>query len=248
MSQVQQPRHIRIKSRVALLLTFAAGCVDIVGFLTLYHTFTAHMTGVTVHLGQDLLERDWPDAAKAACVVVAFLLGSVFGRAVIEVGTRKRVRSIASATLLLEAVLIAAVVPLANAPSHPVTAVLAMLAGAMGMQTATLTRVGSLTVHTTFVTGMVNKLAQLVSHLCFLSYDQLLGRDVSQHRQQVSRKARFIGAIWVLYLAGAVAGTWMTLRWGVRSLLLPACVVAGAVIIDQVTPLSIEEERDEGER
>jgi Protein of unknown function (DUF1275) len=114
MESAQHARHVRTKAGVALLLTFAAGCVDIVGFITLYHTFTAHMTGATVHLGQNLLDRKWLDAASAGCVVVAFLAGSVIGRAIIEIGSRKGVRSIASATLLLEAALIAGVVPLAD--------------------------------------------------------------------------------------------------------------------------------------
>ena len=235
---------------MALLLTFAAGCVDIVGFLTLYHTFTAHMTGATVHLGQDLLQEHWGDAANAGCVIATFLLGSILGRTFIEVGARRHVRSVASATLLLEAALIAAVAPLAADPSHPVpiVALLAMLAAAMGLQTATLTRVGALTVHTTFVTGMLNKLAQLLSHALFLVYDQLRGREISADRRQVYRRAALMSGIWALYLTGAVIGTWMTSSWGPRSLLLPACVVATVIVVDQVLPLSLEEERDQSER
>ena len=134
MQPAQHTRHLLTKGAVALLLTFAAGCVDIVGFLTLYHTFTAHMTGATVHLGQDLLQEHWGDAANAGCVIATFLLGSILGRTFIEVGARRHVRSVASATLLLEAALIAAVAPLAADPSHPVpiVALLAMLAAAMG--------------------------------------------------------------------------------------------------------------------
>ena len=37
----------RAKSLVALLLTFAAGIIDIVGYITVYHLFVAHMTGNT---------------------------------------------------------------------------------------------------------------------------------------------------------------------------------------------------------
>lgn len=79
MPQSQHANHPGTKTAVALVLTFAAGCTDIIGFLTLYHIFTAHMTGVTVHLGADVLDASWPDAAKAASVVAAFLLGSVAG-------------------------------------------------------------------------------------------------------------------------------------------------------------------------
>lgn len=250
MQAEQHARHVRTKGAVALLLSFAAGCVDMVGFLTLYHTFTAHMSGATVDLGQDLLQEHWSDAASAGCVIATFLLGSIVGRTLIEIGARRHVRRIASATLLLEAGLIAAVVPLAPDSRHfiPMLALLAMLAGAMGLQTATLTRVGSLTVHTTFVTGMLNKLAQLLSHVVFLTYDRLRRREISSDRRKVFRRTAFISGIWCLYLAGAAIGTWTTSSWGTRSLLLPACAVGAVIIVDQVLPLSIEEERDETER
>ncbi len=236
------------KAAVALLLTFAAGCVDIIGYLTLYQVFTAHMTGDTVHRGESALHGRWGDAASAGCVIAAFLLGSIVGRTVIEIGSRRGVRNIASANLLLEAALIAAVVPLTGSAGGHMLPLLAMLAAAMGMQTATLTRIGPLTVHTTFVTGMLNKLAQLLSHAAFVSYDIVRGEATTAHRARILRQARFIGSIWVLYLAGAVTGTWLRSAWGTRALWLPAGLVAMTLVGDQLAPLSVEEEHEEPEK
>lgn len=249
MPEARQRRRINSKVAVALLLTFAAGCVDVVGYLTLYHAFTAHMTGETVHLAQNLFAARWPDVARAGCVIAAFLVGSVAGRAVIEVGARRRTRSIASATLLAEAVLIAGVIPLAGGHVSPTLALglLAMLAAAMGLQTATLTRIGSLTVHTTFVTGMLNKLAQLLSQGLFLTWDGFQGDETAAERRRVFRRAQFMMAIWLLYLLGAATGVWMKGAWGARSLLVPIAVVCVAVMMDQLRPLSIEEEKDQSE-
>jgi uncharacterized membrane protein YoaK (UPF0700 family) len=248
MPQVQHRRHINTKAAIALLLTFAAGCVDIIGYLTLYRAFTAHMTGDTVHLAQNVLQGRWPDAIKAGCVIAAFLIGSVVGRVIIEIGSRKRTRSIASGALLIEAVLIAAVIPLAGRHTTPsVLVLLAMLAAAMGMQTATLTRVGSLTVHTTFVTGMLNKLAQLLSQSVFLTYDIAQGRDTAALRKRVVRRAQFIFSIWLLYMSGAATGVSLAFVWGVRSLILPVAMVVVAIGVDQVAPLSLEEEQDQSE-
>ena len=56
---------------------------------------------------------------------------------------------------------------------------------------------------------------------------------------------KFIFSIWLPYLVGAGTGTWMQSGWGVRSVLVPAGIVAIAVIVDQVTPLSIPEEHEE---
>ncbi len=236
----------RAKAAIALLLTLAAGCVDIVGFLTLYHIFTAHMTGATVHVSASAVEAHWIDAWHGAVVIVAFTAGSIVGRGVIEYGARKRVRSIASATLLLEAFLIAAVI-LGMGDGGRSVAWAILLASAMGLQTATLTRVGSLTVHTTFVTGMLNKFAQLISHAAFISYDRIRGRMSESGPAQAFRQAGFIFSVWMMYLAGAAIGSSLVPRWQIRTLLLPLCTIVAAIVMDQVIPLSIEEERDEVE-
>jgi uncharacterized membrane protein YoaK (UPF0700 family) len=250
MPQAPHRRRINTKVAVALLLTLAAGCVDIVGYLGLYHAFTAHMTGETVHLAQNLSAAHWPDVAKTACVIASFLVGSIGGRILIEIGARTHVRRIASATLLIEAGLIAAVIPFAaghTVRQKSALGLLAMLAAAMGIQTATLTRVGSLTVHTTFVTGMLNKLAQLLSQGLFLTYDSSQGRDTAVLRQRVFRRAQLIASIWVLYFLSAATGVWMSGIWGLRSLLVPVVIVCLTVLMDQIAPLSLEEEKDQSE-
>lgn len=236
----------RAKAAMALLLTIAAGCVDIVGFLTLYHIFTAHMTGATVHLSASAVEAHWTDAWHGAAVIAAFIAGSVVGRGVIEYGARRRVRSIASATLLLEALLVSSVILGMGYRGRSIIWAI-LLASAMGLQTATLTRVGSLTVHTTFVTGMLNKFAQLISHAAFICYDRIRGRVSASTPAQVFGQAGFIFAVWVMYLTGAAIGSSLVPRWQTRTLLLPLCTILAAIVMDQSIPLSIEEEHDETE-
>lgn len=236
------------KAAVALALTFAAGSVDIIGFLSLYRTFTAHMTGLTVHLGQDVAVANGRDSLVLGLTLAAFVCGSIVGRTIIEVGLREKLRSAAAAALTLEFLLLVAV-GLAGTRQDWHVPMILLLAGAMGAQTATLTRIGPLTVHTTFVTGMLNKLAQLLSNALFLTYDEARGRHERSHlRPQVHRQTLFIFSIWVLYLTGAVVGTAIQSLWGVRSLFVPAGVVAAVTIFDQINPMAIQEEKDQGER
>jgi uncharacterized membrane protein YoaK (UPF0700 family) len=245
------------KSFVALLLTLTAGYVDIVGFLRIFGTFTAHMTGTTVHLGNALFKRSWNDVFFSFVVLAAFVIGSLIGRILIEIGARRKLRSIASWTLGLEAALLAMVAtPVLRAGGsgalNPKLS-LAMLAGAMGLQTATITRVGGLTIHTTFVTGMINKFSQLVSHALFETYDSVAGplpakREHLRHRAKTLREGTFIFSIWSMYLAGAVAGTWAQAKWQLSSLYAPVAIVCFAIIADQIRPLAVEEEKDQWER
>jgi uncharacterized membrane protein YoaK (UPF0700 family) len=246
MADRQTLNHKKIKGIVALALAFVAGAVDIIGYISFGGIFPAHLTGDTVHLGQHVLDRQWSEALSAGVVIVAFLGGSLVGRTAIEVGSRTKVRSIATATLLLEAGLLSAVIVLGSGSQ---LLLLGLLAAAMGMQTATLTRVGPLTIHTTFVNGMVNKLAQLLSHATFLTYDVFRGSQKALgSRLRVVRRARFIFSVWFLYLLGAIAGSWARAQWKIHALLLPICLITVVILVDLIFPLSIEEEREASER
>ena len=236
------------------MLTFSAGMVDIVGYIAVYHWFVAHMTGDTVHLGNQLATGKWSDAEKAGTIIGSFILGSILGRAVIEAGARKQQRAIASVTLLAEAALIFTFICIRSfAVSSCAISVatllvlLALLAGAMGLQTATLTKIGPLTIHTTFVTGMLNKFAEAMSEWLFWLCDQRrMGnrwQGSTQHR--AFRNARFMALIWFSYMLGSVFGTWAYSHWSVWVLCIPVTILIISAGIDQRRPLAIEEEKEQ---
>ncbi len=253
--------RLRTKSAVALALTFTAGMVDIVGYLTVAHLlFVAHMTGNTVHLGNKLAIGDWDEAAKAASVLFSFVLGSIIGRGIIEAGSRSKRRTVASLTLLAEATLVFLFIWIEQmtAGSHSdsrsvgqICLLLSLLSAAMGLQTAILTRIGPLTIHTTFVTGMLNKFAQSVSQWLFWAHDQrqnnaTLGEILRRSGQLMAcRTARLMFAIWFSYMVGSLAGTWMTSKWSAPALYLPVAILLISVAADQLQPLSIEEEQEQ---
>lgn len=244
-------KHWR-KMAIALLLTFASGLVDINGYLGIFHFFTAHLTGTTVHLGHDVVDKHWTDVLAAVSIVAAFLGGSILGRVLIELGSRSRFRKIASVALTIEAVLLLLAIQLrAILPSIPYEG-LALLAGAMGMQTAILTGIGPLTVHTTFVTGMLNKIAQLVSHIVFRSHDHRKSRTPDSAEEKNQRRdivmASFLAAIWCCYVAGAAFGTWTFSLWGLRALFVAIACLIVSVGVDGFWPLSIQEEIEQSER
>lgn len=82
---------------------------------------------------------------------------------------------------------------------------LAGSAAAMGLQASALTRVGSLTVHTTFVTGMLNKLAQAILRILFHSYDVWRKRPGEHRKKRLAEAhtAMFLAGVWLCYLDGA---------------------------------------------
>lgn len=251
----------RPKMVVALLLTFASGIVDIIGYLGIFHFFTAHLTGTTVHLGDSLVNHDWTNVVSAGVIVGMFVIGSLVGRVIIEAASRKRVRKVATITLAMEAAILSGLAiavdklgtPRVHA-SRPVElfVCLAVLAAAMGLQTATLTGIGPLTVHTTFVTGMLNKFAQLVAHIAFRTYDLVRskGRDAAalRSRKHDTKAAVFLFLIWVFYVAGAAFGTWSYELLGLRGLFFAVGLIGVGIATDQFHPLSVREEKEQSER
>ncbi len=244
---------------VALILTFVAGFVDILGYMAVYHLFTAHMTGTTVQLGHALADGNRAMAGVAGAVVSGFLLGSIGGRAVIEAGARLGIKRVGSITIAIEGALLLGFIIFFTRSAQPVVqsfgslcALLMTLAAAMGLQTATLTRIGPLTVHTTFVTGMLNKLAQLVSHILFHSYDLIRAKSAEWQTLRHERKSKvgqayFFASIWLTYLAGALVGTLSFSAWNIRAMYLSVLLLLPIIVIDQIQPFSLQEEEDQSE-
>jgi uncharacterized membrane protein YoaK (UPF0700 family) len=236
---------------VALVLSLASGLVDIVGYLGVYHLFTSHLTGTTVQLGHVIARGDWMKAIMAATIVGCFFCGSVLGRALIGIGSRHGIKRIASITLAIETALLTLVAWVRLGVGANQHTALALLAGAMGIQTVTLTGVGPLTVHTTFLTGMVNKLAQLVTRIAFRAYDLRKSRkdpraDPDQRRE--IEEAVLLLCIWIFYLLGAVGGTWSFIYWGLHALVVAISLLVICLVIDLSNPFALQEEEEQSER
>ena len=125
-------------------------------------------------------------------------------------------------------------------------ALVALLAFAMGVQTATLTHIGPLTVYTTFVTGTLTKFAESFAHILCWSYDHFrLSRKVSDTvrlipKQQEARNAAFLASVWFCYLAGAAIGILTKRRWELRALYLPVAALIVFIAIDRFRPIATE--------
>jgi uncharacterized membrane protein YoaK (UPF0700 family) len=117
-----------------------------VGFLA-FNAFAGAMTGNTVLLGIALATDKLAQAAQSAVIIVAFLVG-VAASAVLR-------RSVSLAAILvieMAAIVVAALV------SPPVAA--AVLAFAMGLQNAAMTRFAGTSLNTVFLTGTCRSLSR----------------------------------------------------------------------------------------
>lgn len=255
MSEKQTPQ-VSEKAWLALVLALTAGCVDAVSYLVLWKVFTAHMSGNSVASAVSAGLGETSHAMHRAFAIPIFVLGVALGAALSEALARSGVRRIFTVAVTLEASLLLVFLLWGGALLHdgvipPEPAwrfylLIAVVTLAMGVQNATLRRVGSVTVRTTYISGMLTNFAeQSVQYLFWLrdhwrAHRGHLAVLLRLSRQQSSfRHLCLQGSIWVVFALGAILGVAATLRWGLVSLLLPvACLVAIAFcdLIDPIYP------------
>ena len=142
-----------------LVLTWAAGNIDAVGYLALGQVFTANMTGNTVLLGLHLGREQGAAALRALVALLGFGLGLVIGALIVE-----RIRDkgpwppAVTWALALEAAMLAAFaaglyLTWKVREIVETQALIALSAIAMGIQSAAVRRLNVPGIATTFVTG-----------------------------------------------------------------------------------------------
>ena len=245
------------KVALALSLTAMGGFVDAVGYLALFQVFTANMSGNSVHIGMYLGHRDWPNLLRPLCAVASYVVGMALTRIAVEAAGRSGMKRIASFTFAVEALLLATFAhatpamhfgQVTDLHSAAYFCFVGMLAFAMGVQTATLTHVGALTVYTTFVTGTLTKMTESFTRIFFWVYDELRQSGVShivRHApaQRDVREGVMLAAVWVMYVIGATLGVLAKERWNLRALYVPVAMLIAFVVVDRLCPIGAQEEK-----
>jgi uncharacterized membrane protein YoaK (UPF0700 family) len=184
--------------RLLLVLTAAAGLVDAVSYLALGHVFVANMTGNVVFLGFSIGGASGVSASASLVAIAAFLAGALWGGRLGPASDEDRAEVLAAGMgvqllLVVAAAILAAVAGVHGGASRYLLIVL--LAGAMGIQTATARRLGVRDLPTTVLT---QTLAGLASELRIgrLSSDPLFRRRLLAVASMVS--GALVGALLVL--------------------------------------------------
>lgn len=236
---------------IAAFLTWNAGFVDAVGFVSLGHIYTANMSGNSIAVGIQSASQDWPETIRRFWPVLLYVVGLLFCRLLIEFGARERIRSIAAVSFLCEIVLLLPVFlsPVASPPTLLAFGFVALLAAAMGVQNAAVTHFSTITLHTGFVTGTLVKFAEYGAKYLGWLFDQtrlpghsLLGVLQASARQEHFRLTLYLGGIWICYVAGASCGALGDHSFQFKSLVVPIAGLALLTVLDLYAPFAQREE------
>lgn len=246
---------IRAKEGLAWALAATAGFIDAVGYRTLRHLFTAHMSGNSARLGVFLGTFDLHSAVPLITAVLLFVFGVALGTALAELASRRGARSAMPWLLGVQVLLLAAFMGYGasvigaggQVPDHSgrgfyLLAALAIVS--IGFQVCALQHVGDQRARTTYVSGMLTHFAQEIVNWLFWVHDgtqrprgshlsEVLGHS---GRSESAARVLLFGGIWCFYLSGAIAGSLLDGRWRLWSLACPITILVAIIVIDQRRP------------
>lgn len=249
------------KVNLALAMTWAAGFVDLVGYVSLYGLYTSHMTGNTVSMARHISELDWVGVVRRGWPIVTFVFGLMLGAFIYEAEKRREIQVPFPLAIGLEALLIAIFIAAgigsnfkADIPPQPAGkffVMVALLAVPMGIQNVVIRKVGGINVYTTFVTGSLVKFAENLSQYLFWLRDRTRGRLRSRllkvlrvsPRMITAQRAALTLGLYVAYLTGAVCGGFSIQRWALLGMLAPFALLTSIALYGAFRPfLALNEE------
>jgi uncharacterized membrane protein YoaK (UPF0700 family) len=188
-------------------LAFVGGYCDAAGYV-LAKTFTGHITGTLVLAAITVAGHDWRTLLPHLLAIGFFLTGAL------SILISQRFIARAPSRFLLPVVMSVQVMLISVAyfalTSH-LAAKLGLFVGcmslAMGLQNGAFSQAGGISVHTTYLTGMITSLLKTKTE----TYSsQMTARDKLASDQKVS----LLGGIWLAFVLGATVGAAMVFWFG----------------------------------
>ena len=204
-------------------LAFVGGYGDAASFV-LTKTFTGHVTGNLVLGAIAVAAHDWRAMLGYLAAVVTFLVGVLLSTAIV-----RPLKAWPSWVLLptimgIEAILIvAASLTLASHMAHGVEIFVIFVSLALGLQNGAFRRSGGISVHTTYLTGMITSLISREP-------EKYTSVEVLPSVVTPDLKIRLLSGIWIVFVLGAGIGAAMTLRFKALGMLGAALLLITLIL------------------
>jgi len=210
---------------LSLGLAFVGGYGDAASFV-LAKTFTGHVTGNLVLAAIAVAAHDWRATLAPLSAIVTFLIGIVLSVLIVRPLKTWSSWPLLPTVMGIEVILlIAASLALSSGLPHGVGIFVIFLSLALGLQNGAFRRVGGISVHTTYLTGMITS---LISTEAAQYTSEEVPLDVRAH----DPKVELLCVIWMAFVVGAAAGAALVLHFGALGML-------GAALL--LIPLALRE-------
>ena len=212
---------------LSLSLAFVGGYGDAASFV-LVKTFTGHITGNLVLAAIAVAAHDWRAMLGPLSAVVTFLIAIFVSVLIVRPLKAWSSWPLLPAIMGIEIILIlAASLALASGVAHAVEIFVIFVSLALGLQNGAFRRAGGISVHTTYLTGMITS---LISTEAERYASQVVPPPVSAPDPKIS----LLCGIWIAFVLGAGTGAAMVFHFGAVGML-------GAALV--LIPLALREVR-----
>ena len=210
---------------LSLGLAFVGGYGDAASFV-LTKTFTGHVTGNLVLAAIAVAAHDWRATLAPLSAIVTFLIGILLSVLIVRPLKTWSSWPLLPTVMGIEVILLvaASLAPSSGLP-HGVGIFVTLLSLALGLQNGAFRRVGGISVHTTYLTGMITN---LISTEAEQYASEEVPPDVRTHNPTI----RILCGIWLAFVLGAGMGAAMVFHFGALGML-------GAALL--LIPLALRE-------
>lgn len=196
-------RHVGEKRRplhnikLAILLSFVAGIVNVTGFYAV-GILTTNVTGHFAFIADGAMERDFSKSLNFLSYTLSFLSGAFLSSLLAEYFNRKRTQSAHAPVIWIE-ISIISFVAVFGTLFKDYTALLAnLLLFAMGLQNAIVSRISNAVVRTTHLTGLFTDLG--------IELAQLAIGQTPADTQKITTSIRLRLTIITSFFTGCITG------------------------------------------
>ncbi len=217
-------RTLRHNKKIASLLSFVAGTVNIIGFLSVQR-LTTNVTGHFAFFIDDVFKLQFARSLVYFFYIASFFLGSFAVSLSIEALSRRNERFVYSIPTLTESFILSVVAltgPALIALNPDLVA--CMLLFAMGLQNALVTRISGAMVRTTHLTGLFTDLGIELAQLWFHPQTGQQTKLVATIRLRIRIIAYFF--------AGGIVGGIGYSYGSIHALLIPAILLLAGLVYD----------------
>jgi uncharacterized membrane protein YoaK (UPF0700 family) len=208
---------------LSLGLAFVGGYGDAASFV-LAKTFTGHVIGNLVLAAIAVAALDWRGTLAPLSAIVTLLIGIFLSVLIVRPLKAWSSWPLLPTIMGLEVILIvAASFALSSGLAHGVGIFVIFLSLALGLQNGAFRRVGGISVHTTYLAGMITSLISTEAEQYASEEDP---RDVRTPNPTI----RILCGIWIAFVLGAGTGAAMVFHFGAQGMLGAALLLISVAL------------------
>lgn len=219
-------RTLNHNLKVASLLAFVAGLVNVVGFLAVQR-LTTNVTGHFAFFVDEFFKLNFLQAFIYFLYILFFLLGSFTSNFIVEIISRKSERYMYVVPTGVESTILLVIAFSGHALiiSNPNLIAFSLLF-AMGLQNSLVTSISNAVVRTTHLTGLFTDLGIELSQLFFY-------KTIEQKRKLKSSIKLRLSIISFFFIGGIIGGVFYT-KLGIHTLLIGTIALILGLIYDDI--------------